>query len=139
MRPIKFRGLMTKEYADTVNSGRRIWLEGYFVRELLGSAIHPVITDGAISVPVDHDTVGQYTGKIDASGKEIYEGDIVNVIWSKGKIPMHVLFHEGEWVLNEYEDDTYHSLYDFKSEELEVIGNIFDNIILLKEEDYEGN
>lgn len=71
-------------------------------------------------------TVGQYTERMDKNGKEIYEGDIVNVSFGRNKLPLEVLMRNGEWAICECGGEMYLSLYDFKQDELEVIGNIHD-------------
>ena len=79
----------------------------------------------------------QYTGLKDVNGKEIYEGDIVeglvmfqdNLVEVKGVVK----FVHGRFVIAEYNC----SLYEFanipskKSNEIEVIGNKYDNPELL--------
>ena len=89
---------------------------------------------------VDAETIGQFTGLHDKNGKEIYEGDIIRAYGSKGDEIKHIV---------EYSDKeamfctkligaemlggsiTQRWLNEF---EFEVIGNIYDNPELLKEE-----
>ena len=82
----------------------------------------------------DFYTEQQFTGLIDSKGKEIYEGDIVNIDFGKlenrgiGKI---VYWKCGFIIMNKYGatfQDTIPSL-----ETGEIIGNIFENPKLLGE------
>lgn len=74
----------------------------------------------------------QYTGMKDINDKEIYEGDIVlylnngkkaQVFWSDYSLAYHLDF-----------DNESYDLGCFTEAELEIIGNIYENPELLKEE-----
>lgn len=127
MRTIKFRGKRLD------NSE---WVYGDLLRMHGVPYIYPdPAPDGWNDYEVIPDTVGQFTGQFDDSGKEIYEGDIVaNDFGNAYIVNMAVEWcTDGYWALHEiYGDDTMHFVADYLKE-IEVIGNIHDNPELMKQ------
>ena len=126
---------------DIVFRGARI-CDGQFVNgslvEVNGecdsneSAPHIVISYGPDTFDwfeVDPETVGQFTGMTDKTGKKIFEGDIIKWIDSDGNNRIDkVLFSNGGFHLC----NIYYNIGGYKGNSLEVIGNIHDNKELLK-------
>lgn len=92
-----------------------------------------------VRTDIEKETIGQYTGLKDKNGKEIYEGDIVfikgetELLDIKGKVEysntfaQFIITNTGS-IVNETEP-----LGDYEVEDIEVIGNIYDNPELLEE------
>lgn len=117
MREIKFRG----------RDGDNWYYGSLFVNE----CGHTTISEPKSfwMKPVNADTVGQFTGLKDSTGKEIYEGDVLRdpdgrtleVVWNNGA---------GSW---ECAREDYHFLFIMRYiDVMTVIGNVHDNPELLE-------
>ena len=112
MREIKFRGW------DSANR------EMFEVRSL--------VWDRWMNVVEGQDPIMQYTGLKDSKGKEIYEGDVVNM-----RHPDHIEVFTGKVVydvevLAYYLDGPRFYLMVNEFDEIEIIGNIYENPELLE-------
>ena len=76
---------------------------------------------------MDAKTIGQFTGLVDSTGKEIYEDDIIAP--KDGRIGL-VEFHNGSFVVN-YGNDNRQALYDVQGWNVTILGNRFENPELL--------
>ena len=81
-------------------------------------------------VTVIPETVGQYTGLTDKNGKRIFEGDIVSLVKHDGLI-YKVVYVPCRYELVNSKGVNCFVLDLYKSENIEVIGNIHDNPELL--------
>lgn len=156
MRDILFK-------AKRIDNGE--WVEGYYCEGTCNSncGISLIITELNVEIPyrsvlasatdiedirdfdiyeVDEETICQYTGLKDKNGNKIWENDIVNKVDTNGlgyhrERKCKVSFDElGYWLLTTEYGDGYW-LGEFDSQQLEVIGNIFDNPELLNYVDNE--
>ena len=111
------------------------WVEGFYYKDLWSDNAHYIIYDGT-DYEVIPETVGQYTGKTDKNGKNIFEGDIVYCKSRLDNAIMVVIFECGQFrmVLSEnYRSyQTNSGFYDINYFDKEVIGNIYDTPELLK-------
>ena len=119
MRQIKFRG-------KTTANGH--WVYGCLI-DYGGNAIS--ISNKRSNPWVQPETVGQFTGLTDRNGKEIYEGDILQIFEDADSCNEFVKFKEGCFMA----DDGYaeYSLAIIDTSVRTVIGNIHDNPELFNE------
>ena len=119
------------------------WIEGdllqikYYNKPIIECKIMPQ-TPVSSAYPVLPETVGQYTGLTDKNGKRIFEGDIVNVIYTSSlgeeftQITT-VRYDETECCFYpmRWKEDCVNCDYSTEITEIVVIGNIHDNPELL--------
>ncbi|KQL20496.1 YopX family protein [Cytobacillus solani] len=118
MREIKFRGKPIEDYGDIK------WFVGSLILSCEDELAY-IEADGQGTVPVEWESVGQYTCLKDKNGKEIYEGDIIALPYKRtfpelGLQNHTVIFKNG-----------YFSCSDYNTYASEVIGNIYENPELL--------
>lgn len=153
MRSIKFRGKSKKDgswaygfyvLAEVRHIGTCV--QRPYIMHINGSGGMLYVSDRTL---VLEDTVGQYTELKDKTGKEIYEGDIVECVsWNEffsdgsGK-PMEsfrrkmvVKFYNGAFkMVEEFPELMEPSYWDLTyNGDVVIIGNIYDNPELLKKE-----
>lgn len=125
MRTIKFR-------AKNLDGA---WVYGFYIEEerqtLNGfEKKYFIVKDGYVYVKPD--TVGQFTERFDKNGDEIYEGDIVKTNNGVGI----VRYNAKQWFYEVAEVneplDNERKPGGIPEEDWEVLGNIYDNLELLK-------
>ena len=126
MREILFRGKFGNE-----------WKYGFLSIEPKGLVIkEPYKNESSNVWHIDADTVGQYTGLTDKNGTKIFEGDIIDFLYRSDSDSYGVVHYDADETEFGF---VYNSIFErlgryYRSEDIEVIGNIYDNPELLKGE-----
>ena len=133
MREIKFRG-----YCDRDSE----WRYGYYITDGKIHEINTLLRDDKTlyGSQIDIESLGQYTGLKDKNGIEIYEGDICRC-WGGSEFNGYYEYnkiYEVKWQGSGLEmmigDCGYGWNYSSAFEHIEVIGNIYENLELLRED-----
>ena len=111
--------LDTQNHIDGIKNMRKIKFRAWDSKLLRFTYFHLFNVIGSISEE-DKSTIQQFTGLLDRNGKEIYEGDLVSVLWNHDKFL--ISFKNGCFVMA-----TVPLAYYCK--ECEVIGNMYETPI----------
>ena len=126
MREIKFKGI------DNANDE---WIYGSLVKV---DEDYYILEDGETQAhsynKVDENSIGQYTGLKDKYNNEIYEGDILELTYfDDSKNVMYVSYNDSaKFVLIEQVKNLSINMEFFDKENMEVIGNIYEDKELLR-------
>lgn len=135
MREIKFRARLTKDdkpwmfYQDTqylISFLRRCTSYIFF-----GKDGEDGKHESYLPKPLE-DYLDEYTGLLDKSGKEIYEGDILS---NDGSAIGYILFYKDGWYLYNGKKgnlEGWGRLLDYVNANFKVIGNVWENPELIK-------
>ena len=135
MREIKFRGYSVEELVGSqwICNGHGIAKVNY----IDGTKSFHILTPYG-NYQVEEGSIGQYTGLKDMTGKEIFEGDIVEFIHSGEKHTSQIYYKELEGFHFKFTYDNYE--YEFSISDLnipcrktKIIGNMYENSELLAE------
>ena len=137
-----------REIREVIFRGKRLhdnkWIYGNFISDCEGNPHiieprffcedgHHLQYEDNTDTPVFiiPETVGQFTGLTDKNGKRIFEGDIVSLVKHDGLI-YKVVYVPCRYELVNSKGVNCFVLDIYKSENIEVIGNIHDNPEILK-------
>ena len=139
MREILFRGQTRKKGEKVRLDGSPVDSNWVYGGVLQGEGDFSIIyqTEPKIEkFSVYSDTLGQYTGLLDKNGTKIFEGDILKTNKFSEPNKQYIVKFDLQFgaFIGEDNFNIYFITFDGDSDQFEVIGNIYDNPELLKQE-----
>ena len=131
---VKFRGVAQNDVEPFIKAGDLV--EGQLVR--IGDVLYIFeyfdSMESFNAVPIVEDTHGQYTGLVDEEEEqEICEGDLLQ--GDDGEIYKVTKWNGCFGIFNSYSDDwLFKPLYEV-NEEMKIVGNVYENKDLWREEE----
>lgn len=134
MREILFK-------AKRIEDGK--WIEGHYQKryDLLGNEEHLIFHADSYTVweyaEIDPETLCEFTGHCDKNGKRIWENNVVWLVYNGEEHIYQIVWDNSELDFKATNgEENYGSNFEYLlcCDEIEVIGNIFDNPELLQEE-----
>ena len=119
------------------------WVEGYYQKrhDFLENEEHLIFHVDSHTVweyaEIIPETLCQFTGKTDKNGKRIWESDVVWLVYDGKEHIYQIVWDNSELDFKATNgEENYGSNFEYLlcCDEIEVIGNIFDNPELLQEE-----
>lgn len=135
MREILFKGKRKDSeewvfgylFDDGMIDSNRMFVGSLVIEDYKGNADDRYDITGIDFCEVIPETICQYTGLKDEKGEKIFENDILNVTYSDEQGECH---HTENYVLKDMRNTSIIGWLDYANE-LEIVGNAFDNAELL--------
>ena len=126
MREIKFRG---KDHQGKWNYGNLVRYtedDGEQIACIVSNSRCEISAE-LVFVPVDDETIGQFTGLQDDNGKDMYEGDIIHITSRWHDENCYIGVHNAQFAIFDAKSNNLIGYFRGNAPHRCIVGNIHDN------------